>query len=86
MRKRIALMIFVLIFAFLPNIIPSRLLLTPNMALKMIHKSNESGFGDPKVRSTAYLLMLYAAAAVIAWRCLRFIPKKIGLARHTAER
>ncbi len=43
MRKRIALVIFVLIFAFLPNIIPSRLLLTPNMALKMIHKSNESG-------------------------------------------
>ncbi len=85
MRKRIALVIFVLIFAFLPNIIPSRLL-TPNMALKMIHKSNESGLGDPKVRSTAYLLMLYAAAAVIAWRCLRFIPKKIGLARHTPER
>ncbi|HAT4982901.1 TPA: hypothetical protein I9786_001246 [Serratia marcescens] len=76
MRKRIALVISVLIFAFLPNIIPSRLLLTPDMALKMIHKSNESGLGDPKARSTAYLLMLYAAAAaVIAWQCLRFIPK-----------
>ncbi len=40
MRKPIASVIFVLVFAVLPNIIPSRLLLTPDMALEMVHKSN----------------------------------------------
>jgi hypothetical protein len=84
MRKRIASVIFVLVFAVLPNIIPSRLLLTPDMALGMIHKSNEWGLGDPEALSTAYLLMLSAAAAaVIAGLCLRFIPKKRSSPSHS---
>ncbi|EMW1017449.1 hypothetical protein AAEK50_004378 [Serratia marcescens] len=74
MRKRIALVIFVL--AFLPNLIPSRLLLTPDIALKMVHKPNEWELGDPEALSTTYLLMLYAAAAAVAGLYLRFIPKK----------
>ncbi|AIM24057.1 hypothetical protein [Serratia sp. SCBI] len=76
LRKPIASVIFVLVFAVLPNIIPSRLLLTPDMAWEMVHKSNEWGLGDPEALSTAYLLMLYAAAAAVAGLCLRFMPKK----------
>ncbi|BEO35052.1 hypothetical protein SMQE01_38170 [Serratia marcescens] len=40
MRRLLASVIFVLVFAVLPNIIPSRLLLTPDMAWEMVHKSN----------------------------------------------
>jgi hypothetical protein len=46
------------------------------MALEMVHKSNEWGLGDPQALSTAYLLMLYAAAVAAAGLCLRFMPKK----------
>ncbi|BEM55370.1 hypothetical protein SME20J_40570 [Serratia marcescens] len=41
LRKPIASVIFALVFAVLPNIIPSRLLPTPDMAWEMVHKSNE---------------------------------------------
>ena len=68
LRKPIASVIFVPVFAVLPNIIPSRLLLTPDMAWEMVHKSNEWGLGDPEALSTAYLLMLYAAAAAAGCR------------------
>ncbi|ASM18912.1 MULTISPECIES: hypothetical protein [Pseudomonadota] len=78
MRKPIASVIFVLVFAVLPNIIPSRLLLTPDMALEMVHKSNEWGLGDPQALSTTDLLMLYGARWVVS----AFYANNIGLTRH----
>ncbi|AXK26459.1 Uncharacterised protein [Serratia marcescens] len=78
MRKPIASVIFVLVFAVLPNIIPSRLQLTPDMAWEMVHKSNEWGLGDPQALSTTDLLMLYGARWVVS----AFYANSIGLTRH----
>ncbi|WP_420279547.1 hypothetical protein [Serratia sp. BNK-4] len=77
MRKLAAVVAFLLFMAILPNVIPSQLLLTNSMAIKMVHKSTEWGLSDPEALSTAYLLAIYAAiAAAASWLVLRLVPKK----------
>ncbi|CAI1677134.1 Uncharacterised protein [Serratia quinivorans] len=66
MRKLVAVVAFVVFMAILPNVIQSQLLLTNSMAIKMAHQSTEWGLSDPETLSTAYLLINYAAIAVVA--------------------